>query len=165
MTKRIVALIIAAIIPISLLGGCSKGKPLTIQEYYTESKRCWTEFISATRDWSKLAFETDPKSEDMHSIIARRKKALDDFAAINPPEKYKTQQENIVKSLEYEYKWNDAALKVADAKNDEDIEKAGDEISSILSSIPDGQSLPLLYFDLSMEFENDPEITTNNTTE
>lgn len=163
MTKRVIAFIITVIIPILLLGGCSKGKPLTVQEYYTESKRCWTEFISATRDWSKLAFETDSKSEEMHSIIARRKKALDDFAAINPPEKYKAQQKNIVKSLEYEYKWNDAASKLADAKNDKDVKKAEDEISGIINSIPDGQSLPLLYFDLFMEFENDSEITTDNT--
>ena len=43
MTKRIVSLLLAAVLPLILLCGCS-GNRLTVREYGDELYRCWGDF-------------------------------------------------------------------------------------------------------------------------
>ena len=143
MKKRIIVLLAAIVM---LLCGCAGNKPLTAQEYSDELYRCWGEFLTATVDWTKYAPEDYPYSaEDIAGLketVARREKALNAFAKINPPEKYADRQKALVRSLDYEYKWNKTALRLIEAKSSEEADKIGKDITEIVNSIPDGESLP-----------------------
>lgn len=146
MTKRLTVLLAAILM---LLCGCAENKALTVREYSDELDRCWGEFLTATAEWTKYAPETYPYSgEDVKGLketVSRRKKALDDIVKINPPEKYAERHKELVKSLDYEYEWNMAALKLTDAKSAEDADRLGNDIAEIVDSIPEGESLPSVY--------------------
>lgn len=149
MIKRITALLLGAVLPIMLLCGCAGNKALTVQEYGDELYRCWGEFLTATTDWTKYAPGSYPYSDDdikgLKDTVSRRKRALDDIAKISPPQKYSGRHKELVKSLDYEYKWNDAALKLIGAKSEEESDKFGMEIANTVNSIPEGKSFSELY--------------------
>lgn len=156
MTKRLTVLLAAILM---LLCGCAENKALTVREYSDELDCCWGEFLTATAEWTKYAPETYPYSgEDVKGLketISRRKKALDDIAKINPPEKYAERHKELVKSLDYEYEWNKAALKLADAKSAEDADRLGNDIAEIVDSIPEGESLPSVYMFLHKDLKEE----------
>ena len=159
MTKRITALFMAVLIPLMLmLTGCG-SKRLSVTEYRDQMKEYWTEFMKTTVDWTKMPPEnppqTDAEKSEYRDIISRREKALDGIKNTNPPQEYTDKHKAIVTSLDYEYKWNAAALKLVDAKTADEAEKIGTEIQNIVNSIPDGQSLPLLYAQLYKELKNE----------
>lgn len=158
MTKRIAALLVAVILPMTMLfAGCG-SKRLSVAEYRDQMKEYWTEFMQTNTAWTKMASEdlpqTDAEKSKYRDIISRREKALDGIKKINPPQEYTDKHKAIVASLDYEYKWNAAALKLVDAKTEDEAEKIGAELQNIVNSIPDGQSLPLLYLQLYRELKN-----------
>lgn len=161
MTKRIVTLLLAAVMPLILLCGCS-GDGLTVREYGDELSRCWGEFLNATVEWTKYAPEYYPFGDEdikgLKDTVSRREKALDDIAKINPPEKYAERHKELVKSLDYEYKWNKAALKLIDAKSAEDADKLGNDIAEIVNSIPEGESLPSVYMFLYKDLKEELDV-------
>lgn len=156
MTKRLTVLLAAILM---LLCGCAGNKELTVQEYSDELYRCWGEFLTATAEWTKYAPETYPYSDEdvkgLKETVSRREKALDDLARINPPEKYAERHKALVKSLDYEYKWNKAALDLADAKSAEDADRLGNDIAEIVDSIPEGGSLPSVYMFLYKDLKEE----------
>lgn len=158
MTKRIVSLLLAAVLPLILLCGCS-GNRLTVREYGNELYRCWGEFLNATMEWTKYAPENYPFNGEnikgLKDTVSRRENALDDIAKINPPEKYAERHKELVKSLDYEYKWNKAALKLIDAKSAEDADKLENNIAEIVNSIPEGESLPSVYLFLYKDLKEE----------
>lgn len=149
MSGRVAAALLAVSVLLSvMLCGCS-GKRLTVREYGDEIKRCWGEFLVATTDWTKYAPETFPYTDEeiagLKETISRREKALDDLRKINPPEKYADRHKELVKSLDYEYEWNKAALKLCSAESSEEADRIGEEIADTVNSIPDGESFPSVY--------------------
>lgn len=154
MTKRMTALLLAVILPITLLfAACGNAKPtpLTEAEYSERLKASCKAFVKATTEWAKYAPETAPytnaQKEECRKTITDRDTALDEIKQLVPPKSRESFHSDMLKALDYEYEWNKAALKLVDAKTEDEAEKIGAEIQSIVNSIPDGKSLPGLYMD------------------
>lgn len=152
--KRYFALIVAMIIPITLLfAACGKAKPspLTEAEYSERLKTSCKAFVKATMAWSKYPPETAPytdaQKEEYRKTITDRETALDEIKQLVPPKSRESFHKDILKSLDYEYEWNKAALKLIDAKDNAAADEIGSELNRIVNSIPEGKSLPSLYLD------------------
>lgn len=154
MKKRLAAALTLLLAVGLTLCGCAK-RQLTAEEYSEELKNCWSEFLTATMDWTKYAPEKYPYSDsdikEMKKVISRREKALDGFKKLDPPTEYSALQYDLEQSLGYEYEWNKAALKLAEAKDKQEADKFGEEIASTVSSIPEGKSLPEVYLTITKE--------------
>ncbi len=152
MTKRITALIIAVIIPITLMfTGCGKAgsAPLTEAEYSERFKASCKAFVKATMAWTKYAPETAPytdaQKEECRKTITDRENALDEIKQLVPPKSRESFHSDVLKALNYEYEWDKAALRLIDAKDNAAADEIGSELSRIVNSIPEGKSLPGLY--------------------
>lgn len=150
--KRYFALIVAVIIPITLLfAACGKAHsaPLSEAEYSERLKTSCKAFVKATMAWTAYAPETAPftdaQKEECRKTITDRENALDEIKQLVPPKSRKSFHSEMLKSLDYEYEWNKAALKLIDAKDNAAADEIGRELSRIVNSIPDGKSLPGLY--------------------
>lgn len=154
MTKRMAALLLAVILPITLLfAACGKAKPtpLTEAEYSERLKASCKAFVKASTEWTKYAPETAPytdaQKEKCRKTITDRETALDDIKQLVPPKSCESFHSDMLKSLDYEYEWNKAALKLLDAKDNAAADEVGRELQRIVNSIPEGKSLPGLYFE------------------
>lgn len=154
MTKRMTALLLAVLLPITLLfAACGKAKPapLTEAEYSERLKASCKAYVKATTAWTKYAPETAPytdaQKEECRKTITDRETALNEIKQLVPPKSRESFHNDIVKSLDYEYEWNKAALKLVDAKTEDEAKKIGTEIQSIVNSIPEGKSLSGLYLE------------------
>lgn len=167
MTKRVIAFIIAVMIPISLLGGC-KGKQLTTQEYADEMYRCYRVFSQTILDLfmgnngNKGLFSTFRvgNSDDivrLKEVISRLEKAFDDIEKINPPDNYADIHKEIVKSLETERQRIEIWLKLEKAEDSANIEEIRKEADNLYD--PNQPSYISLIVQLTTEFIEDPEIT------
>ncbi|MDE6731611.1 MAG: hypothetical protein K2J77_01870 [Oscillospiraceae bacterium] len=152
--KRIIALLVAVIIPITLLfTACGKASPapLTEAEYSERFKASCKAFVKASTAWAMCAPETAPytdaQKEECRKTITDRENALDEIKQLVPPKSRKSFHKDILKSLDYEYEWNKAALRLIDAKDNAEADEIGRELSRIVNSIPEGKSLPGLYLD------------------
>ncbi len=95
MTKRAVCLILALILPIVMLCGCSSGKPLSKQEYFDKIYdcvyTCYNQFVGEL----SMAFyecETNGTPIDNEAIKQKAKKAknaLEEIKSLTPPDDYK----------------------------------------------------------------------------
>lgn len=152
--KRIIALLIAVIIPITLLfTACGKASsaPLTEAEYSERFKTSCTAFVKATVAWTRYAPETAPftdaQKEECRKTITDRENALDEIKQLVPPKSRESFHRDVLKALDYEYEWDKAALRLIEAKDNAAADEIGSELNRIVNSIPEGKSLPGLYGD------------------
>lgn len=152
--KRQVTLLIAVILPITLLlAACGKAQsaPLSEAEYSERLKASCKAFVKASTAWTMCAPETAPytdnQKEECRKTITDRENALDEIKQLVPPKSRKSFHKDILKSLDYEYEWNKAALKLIDAKDNAEANEIGRELTGIVNSIPEGKSLPSLYLE------------------
>lgn len=153
MTKRIVSLLIALVIPMALmLSGC-KGKPLTKEEYLDT-------IVAGVKDYSAAAAEltaidsttfTDEAVKARHEkakeVCGKLDKALDKFADINPPQDYSEKHNTLLKAVEEERKFVRASEKLLTSTNIADIEAAKNELETIYN-LPTEQTFASVALDL-----------------
>lgn len=167
MTKRVTALIIALIIPLTLIftacGSQSKavGEPMTIQAYYDESYKCFKEFMSSSVKFTELAMKWRyGNAEDIASlkeIIKHRETAYDGLEKLNPPPKYKDTHKKILRSLKYEKDWDKAVAEYETAKSQNDLDKIGKKLEKIVGD-EKKEYFPSLYFELTHSLNKEPGI-------
>lgn len=155
MIKRIMAMIIAVIIPISLLSGC--GKSLTVEEYKTEIEKCWKGFLTSISSLSAdmQYFEKNEVLEDSNKFendCKNFENALKDFEKINPPSEYKEKHKQMIKALDNERYWLTTVRKYVSATTPEEIKAAEEKVEDAASY---ENSLPHQCFQIILELNKE----------
>lgn len=153
MTKRMTALLLAVIIPITLLlAGCG-SKQLTAQEYFDELGACYKEYSAAFKELSPLidaakdvasAKSNSAKAKD---ICSRVDKALTKFEKLNPPSQFSAQHKKLVASIANERKFVKAAEKLFTADTLDGLLSARNELQAT-ENIPADQQFLSIFLQL-----------------
>lgn len=165
MTKRAVCLILALILPIVMLCGCS-GERLTLEEYKTEVSAAVPEWTKAMMGWS--AFMATSVIDDNNEIELEKvkkhkatleeklrviKKALDKIDKIgNPPEEYDELHKKMKDAVSIERKWLKYQRELMSAKSQSDCKAAEKKIEKLLENTDD--TLPLVYVEMKMKWKD-----------
>lgn len=144
MTKRIIALLFAVIIPATLIfTGCGSKKALTPQEYYDGILDAYREYSATMKELSPiLAAATSLEEVSKYSaaskeICGRADKALLKFKDLVPPSKYADQHKKLVKAIDNERDFVKAAEKLLTAETLSDLTSANAELQAIDSAPQD----------------------------
>lgn len=160
MTKRFIALLIAVIIPVTLIfSGCgSSKKQLTPQEYYDAIVADYKEYSAAIKELSpliKTAKTLDSVaavSASAKEICGRADEALLKFEELTPPSKYADKHKKLIASLSEEHKFVKAAEKLLTAKTLDDITSADNELLAY-NNLPQDQLFPSIMLELVKELK------------
>lgn len=137
MTKRITALLIAVLLPITfILSGC--GKRLTPEEYRDELKERVSDYCSVL---TKIAFE-DIKAFDKSGVEPSEfekhckdfDKAIKNIEKIKYPAELVYKHELLLKAFDIERDWLEAVRELMSTKTPEEKEQATQKIQTIASS-------------------------------
>ncbi len=163
MTKRVLSLIIALILPIVMLCGCS-AKQLTADEYQDEVISNVKNWFKAMDDWviycsDNVIVETADKSYEMDFDKAREHKselkktlnsvedALDKIDKIgNPPAEYADFHKQLKNGVSLERKWLSLQRETLSARSEEEFKAAAKAIEDHVDSTAD-DALPKIYLE------------------
>lgn len=160
MTKRIIALLIAVIIPVTLIfSGCgSSKKEMTPKEYYDGILEAYKEYSAAIKELAPL-IKTAKSLESVAAVSASAKdicgradKALSKFEELTPPAKYADKHKKLIASLSEEHKLVKAAEKLLTAKTLGDITSADNELQTY-NNLPQDQLFPSIMLELIKELK------------
>jgi len=170
MTKRVLSLIIALILPIVMLCGCS-AKRLTADEYKTEMQTAVSDWLETLTDWSaycadNIMVETSDDSYEMefqkmqeHKPKMKKKldaveDALDAIEKIGrPPAEYDDLHKQIKNGVSIERKWLKYQREMVSAKNTDKFKAASDKVTELVNETTD-ESLPHAYLELIHQFNS-----------
>lgn len=156
MTKRIAILLIAVILPITLVfTGCGSDKP-TATEYRDELRNNLQAYTEPMKELSQLADESDTV-EKVQANQSKAKEAckkagkiLDNFEKITPPDRFADKHQNLISAIDSERKFLKAAEKLFAAKTSDDVESATNELTAI-QNIPSDQQFLSVFTKLISE--------------
>lgn len=156
MTKRITALLLAVIIPITLLfSGC--GKRLTQKEYYDGLQRGFNAYIAALDDIETVRADVTSSQEIMleqtkaTKVCENAEKALAAFEEMNPPEKFAEKHKDLLNAVALEKKYVAATRQVLTAKTPAEIEEYATEAQNVFALVPEEQQFAMVYAKLILE--------------
>lgn len=172
MTKRVLSLTIALILPVTLLCGCS-GKRLTPEEYKTAIESAWKKYMSSVLEMTEY-FPADADEEgclsviqknkqELEELLDKREEALDDFKKINPPEEYGELHKKLIKAEDaWEYENVSLIRDLLNAKTAQDVadyiditEQRSKEAMGSASDIFTGTTFPSVYVQIIMKLQAD----------
>ncbi len=174
MGKRVLSLIAALILPITLLCGCS-AKRLTADEYKTEMQTAVSDWLKTVADWSaycadNIMVETSDNSYDMEFQKMQNHKpemekkldavedALDKIDKVDrPPAEYDDLHKQIKNGVSIERKWLKYQREMVSAKSADKFKAAGDKVSELVNETTD-ESLPRAYLELIHQFNSDENL-------
>ncbi len=162
MTKRVLSLIIALILPITLLCGCS-AKQLTADEYQDEVISNVKNWFNVMNDWvfcsDNVMVETADKSYEMDFDKTREhkselkkqlnavEKALDKIDKIgNPPAEYDDFHKQLKNGVSLERKWLSLQREALSARSEEEFKAAAKAIEDHVDSTAN-DALPKIYLE------------------
>lgn len=156
MTKRIATLLIAVILPITLVfTGCGSDKP-TVTEYRDELRDNLKAYTEPIKELSQLADESDTV-EKVQANQSKAKEAceeagkvLDNFEKITPPDQFADKHKNLISTIDSERKFLKASEKLFAAKTSDDIESANKELAAV-QNIPSDQQFLIVFSKLISE--------------
>lgn len=138
MTKRIISLLIALVIPMALmLSGCKSSKPLTKEEYLDALTADYKEYSAAAKELTAIDSDTfteqavKARQEKAKDVCGKMEKALDKFGDINPPADYSKKHKTLLTAVEQEKKFVNASEKPLTSTNFDDINSAKNELVTI----------------------------------
>lgn len=161
MTKRILALIIAVIIPAALIfTGCGSKKQLTPQEYYDGLLDAYKDYSAAIKELSPILStatsldEVKKNSASAKEICKRADKALLKIKDLEPPSKYSDQHKKLLKAVDNERDFVKAAEKLLTANSLDDLMSASNELEAI-DNIQQDQQFAGVFLQLIKDLTND----------
>ncbi len=169
--KKFLSVIIALILPITLLCGCS-AKRLTADEYKTEMQTAVSDWLKTVADWSaycakNIMVETSDNSYDMEfqkmqehkPEMEKKLDAVED--SLNkidkvgrPPAEYDDLHKQIKNGVSIEQKWLKYQREMVSAKSAEKFKAAGDKVEELVNETAD-ESLPNVYFEMVKQWNAD----------
>ena len=164
MTKRVFSLIIALILPITLVCGCSANR-LTADEYQDEVISNVKNWFKVMDDWTYYCIDNimvegedgtydysfekipEPKSE-LEKKLNAVEDALDKIDKIGkPPAEYEDFHKKLKNGVSLERKWCSLQQDLLSAKSEEEFNAANKAIEDHLDSTSD-VSLPQVYIEV-----------------
>lgn len=160
MTKRIVSLFIALVIPMAFMfTGCKGGgKPLTIQEYLDTLTADVKDYTAAAKELSAIDSTTftdqavKARHDKAKDVCGKMSKALDKFADITPPQDYSEKHKTLLKAVEEERKFVKATEKLLTSTDIADVEAAKNELETIYN-LPTEQNFAAVALDIIKELK------------
>lgn len=159
MTKRISALIIAVLLPITLLfSGC--GKRLTEQEYFDGLYAGFKEYLAALEEIESVRADVSSSQEIMleqtkaTEICKKAEQALEKFKKLNPPERFADKHKTLLTAVELEKEFVRAAQKVLTARTPFEYEQYSVEASMVFADVPAEQQFGAVFTELLLEVQS-----------
>lgn len=170
MTKRVIALLIAVIFPITLLfAGCAtapdieitpvkftpEGTQLSVAEYRDALKDTYLNYVVAL--WEVPLDEEHFTSENMKSDLEqvrescrKCREALNKFGTMNPPEQYREKHIKLLDGVNNGLEYIAALEGFLTARNNAELNKYSDKLDEITER-PEEQTLSGIYTELFKE--------------
>ena len=146
MTKRFTALLIAVLLPITLIfTGC--GQRLTEQEYYDELYASFKEYAAALEEIETVQVDVGSSQEKMleltkaAEICEKAEIALEKFDKINPPDSFAEKHKTLLTAVGYEKEFVKASRKVLAARTPFEYEQYSIEADMVFADVPEEQQL------------------------
>lgn len=153
MTKRVVSLMIAVMLPITLLfTGCRKR--LSEEEYLGQVKAAYEEYAAALEEFESVRADVSASQEIMEEhtkaveICDRAEDALDRFSKMNPPDSYSERHKEVLAAVEIEKDFIEAQRKVLSARTPDELSTYISEYEAIFSGVPEERQLPAVIREL-----------------
>lgn len=185
MIKRIIALLLAVIIPAALLfTGCGKqpaetvievtpvefapeGTQLTVVEYREELNVLMRDYVVLLND-VPLDEENDtvaklkPHWEEARESCRRCNEALDKFGTINPPEKLMEKHKKLLVGVNNEKEYVAAMERFLTARNNKALKRYSEELEKLVDR-PEEETLPAMYLELCKELKEATDMVTSQS--
>lgn len=162
LTKRFIALLIAALIPITLIfTGC--GKRLTASEYYDELYADLKEYAAALIEIENVQVDVTSSQEKMleqtkaTEICENAEKVLEKFDEINPPEQFAEKHKAFLSAVELEKKFVRASEKVLTARTPFELEQYSNEAAAVFAGVPEERQFAAVLSDLLSDVKAEAE--------
>lgn len=156
MPRRITTLLIAVIIPITLIfTGC--GKQLTEREYYDGLYANFKEYAAALEEIETVQADVTSSQEIMleqtkaTEVCKKAEKVLEKFQKMNPPGKFSEKHKTLIAAVELEKKFVRASEKVLTAKTPFEFEQYSSEATMIFAGVPENRQFVAVLDDLLSE--------------
>ena len=163
MTKRIAALLIAVIIPITLIfTGCGSTQ-LTTQEYYDQLYADFKEYVADLKEVSEIQTSAPSVStlqsqkEKAEEICEKAEKTLDKFTKMNPPSQFADKHKKLVSAVELEKKFVKATAKIFTAGSESELLEYTNEAEKIFDGISEEQQFATIFMELFLEVKSELE--------
>lgn len=157
MTKRITALLIAVIIPFTVLfTGCS-SKQLTPKEYYDELYATFKEYAADLKEVSAMQAKATTLAEvqaqlgKAKEICGKAGKTLDKFGKMKPPSQFADKHKKLLSAVDLEKKFINAAEKVFNSKSIDELAKYTKEAEAVFDNVPSDQQFAAVFMNLLLE--------------
>lgn len=165
MAKRAVRLILAVIIPIMLLCGCSSGeKRLTAEEYRAAVEGAWDKYINSILDMIEITpltvdeaalKEFAENAEKAQPALKMREQSFKEFKEMNPPEKYEGLHKKLLAAMDaWEYEQLELHRKLFEVKTVDELREITDRIAEHAENSSE-DSFPTVYILLMKELSAD----------
>lgn len=159
MTKRITALLVAVLLPITLLfTGC--GTRLTEQEYYDELYAGFKEYAEALGEIETVQADVGSSQEKMleltkaAEICEKAETALEKFNKINPPDSFAEKHKKLLTAVGYEKEFVKASRKVLAARTPFEYEEYSIEAAMVFADVPEEQQFAAVFLELFLEVQS-----------
>lgn len=158
MIKRIIALLLAVMVPAALLfTGCGSKNRLSEKEYFDALHENFKEYAAALEEMESVRADVSSSQEKMleqtkaTEICEKAEEILGRFGNLNPPERFKEKHKAIVSAAELELKYVRAVKTVLTAKTPAERDQYINEAASVFSGVPEDQQLPALLSEITAE--------------
>lgn len=148
MRKCVLPLIIALILPIVMLCGCSTGDRLSPEEYKSATTSAWEKYATSLTDMvpylppapleatAENVSIIQSNSAKLEECLDKREEAFNDFKKINPPEEYEELHKKLIKAIDNDEKEQLAITrKLVKAKTPDDISEFNEEMGRISAEL------------------------------
>ncbi len=179
MKKRVLSLMIALVLPIVLLCGCSSGERMSPEEYKSAIMSSYKKYITSFTDMAPYLppepFEANAEnvsliqsnSAKLEECLDKHEEAFNDFKEMNPPEEYEELHKKLIKAINTREKEQLAITrKLVKAKTpddisdyNEEIEREAAELTPEASDFLTGTTFPAVYTQIIMKLIEDKVLT------
>lgn len=157
MTKRITALLIAVIIPFTVIfTGCG-SKQLTTKEYYDELYATFKEYVADLKEVSTMQAKATTLAEvqsqlgKAKDICGKAGKTLDKFVKMKPPSQFADKHKKLLSAVDLEKKFVNTVEKAFSSKSADELAKYTKEAEAVFDNIPSEQQFAAVFKDLLLE--------------
>lgn len=159
MTKRIIALLLAVIIPAALIfTGC--GSRLSESEYRDALWENFKEYAAALEEFEAVQADVSSSQEKMleqtkaTEICEEAEEILERFKKLNPPKSLSEKHKELVSAAELELKYIRVLKTVLSARTPAEREEYINEAAQVFSGVPEEKQLPAVLSGIVAEADS-----------
>ena len=158
MTKRITALLIAVLFPITFIfSGC--GKQLTAQEYSEQLYSTFKQYLADLTEVSGIqagtsVSEIQSQREKAKELCEKAEKTLDEFAKMTPPSQFADRHKKLISAVGLEKDFLKVTAKIFTASSADELSKYTKEAEAFFDGTPEEQQFAAVFLELFKEVQS-----------